>query len=94
MSTVHIDVKRQNTEFGWNIHNTFDVIPINVFQNQNRSQSKRVLNKTDVQDLADVVIARIYTAGHKSVIPNFLSYFFAEYRSCNSYNILFYSLNV
>ena len=37
MSTVHSNVKSQNTEFGLNILNTFGVTPINVFQNQNRS---------------------------------------------------------
>ena len=55
MGTVHTNVKSQNTEFGQNVPNTLGVTPINVFQNQNRSQSKRVLNKTDVQDLAEEI---------------------------------------
>ena len=37
MSIVYRDVKGQNTEFGSNIRNTYGVILINVFENQNRS---------------------------------------------------------
>ena len=59
MSTVvYSDEKSQNTEFGSNIFNTFGVIPINVFQNQNRWHSKRVLYETEVRDYADTDFVR------------------------------------
>ena len=52
-SLIHCDVNSQDTKFGSKIFNNLAVIDINVFQNQNRSWSKRVLNKTAVQDLSE-----------------------------------------
>ena len=50
-SPIHYDVNSYDTKFGLIIFNSLAVIPINVCQNQNKSESKRVLNNTDVQDL-------------------------------------------
>ena len=36
-SLVRSDVESQDTEFGENILNSFCVVPINVFKNQNKS---------------------------------------------------------
>ena len=51
MIPIHCDVNSQDTKFGSKIFNSLAVIPINIFRYQNKSWSKRVLNKTDVQDL-------------------------------------------
>ena len=80
MGTVHTNVKSQNTEFGQNVPITLGVTPINVFQNQNRSQSKRVLNKTDVQDLADCLLFPIFPLRMVYAHPLFPQHKHTHYR--------------
>ena len=60
MSPIPCDVNSQDTKFGSKIFHSLAVIEINVFQNQYRSWSKRVLNKTDVQDLPVYVLYMLF----------------------------------